>query len=344
MSKSNVVKVVCQILVELGIKHPQSLIYPLSVAQKSLIEERKKAAEKVLNSMREHSSNLVNQALMVNEELIRISILLDEMCYKSLEEACTLFYNSNKESTMVEILDNLLSILAKEPVTLKELAFKNSYGRDLNHAKELYNSWKTTKEEIYISQAFKIFYEVFHRLSYQISNATLFDLQYVSPKLLSCKDLQLSIPGSYYPNKDLIRIDSFVSTLKAVSSKHRPKKLSMLGSNGQEFTFLLKGHEDLRQDERVMQLFGLVNTLLASSFETSRDNLAIQRYAVIPLSHNCGLISFVPHCDTFHSLIKSYREKKRISTTLEYQIMLKKVGFSFVPFLSFWTFCGRKYC
>jgi FKBP12-rapamycin complex-associated protein len=25
----------------------------------------------------------------------------------------------------------------------------------------------------------------------------------------------------------------------------------------------LKGHEDIRQDERVMQLFGLVNTLLA---------------------------------------------------------------------------------
>jgi len=98
----------------------------------------------------------------------------------------------------------------------------------------------------------------------------------------------------------------------------------MLGSNGQEFTFLLKGHEDLRQDERVMQLFGLVNSLLANSFETSCDNLAIQRYAVIPLSHNCGLISWVPQCDTFHSLIKSYREKKKISTNLEYQIMLKK--------------------
>ena len=32
------------------------------------------------------------------------------------------------------------------------------------------------------------------------------------------------------------------------------------GSNGAEFMFLLKGHEDLRQDERVVQLFGLVNT------------------------------------------------------------------------------------
>ena len=37
--------------------------------------------------------------------------------------------------------------------------------------------------------------------------------------------------------------------------------------------FLLKGHEDLRQDERVMQLFGLVNTLLAGDQETSKRHL-----------------------------------------------------------------------
>ena len=37
--------------------------------------------------------------------------------------------------------------------------------------------------------------------------------------------------------------------------------------------FLLKGHEDLRQDERVMQLFGLVNSLLLNTPETFRRNL-----------------------------------------------------------------------
>jgi len=37
--------------------------------------------------------------------------------------------------------------------------------------------------------------------------------------------------------------------------------------------FLLKGHEDLRQDERVMQLFGLVNTLLANDPETFKRHL-----------------------------------------------------------------------
>ena len=35
-----------------------------------------------------------------------------------------------------------------------------------------------------------------------------------------------------------------------------------MGSDGREYVFLLKGHEDLRQDERVMQLFGLVDTRL----------------------------------------------------------------------------------
>ena len=45
------------------------------------------------------------------------------------------------------------------------------------------------------------------------------------------------------------------------------------GSDGKEYQFLLKGHEDLRQDERVMQLFGLVNSLLRNNADTSRRNL-----------------------------------------------------------------------
>jgi FKBP12-rapamycin complex-associated protein len=40
--------------------------------------------------------------------------------------------------------------------------------------------------------------------------------------------------------------------------------------------FLLKGHEDLRQDERAMQLFGLVNALLYHDRYTGNDDLGIQ--------------------------------------------------------------------
>jgi len=87
--------------------------------------------------------------------------------------------------------------------------------------------------------------------------------------------------------------------------------------------FLLKGHEDLRQDERVMQLFGLVNTLLTNDPETFKRHLSIERYSVIPLSPNSGLIGWVPHCDTIHSLIRDYREKKKIMLNIEHRLMLQ---------------------
>ena len=71
----------------------------------------------------------------------------------------------------------------------------------------------------------------------------------------------------------------------------------------------MQGHEDLRQDERVMQLFGLVNSMLANDRTTAERDLSIARYAVIPLSPNSGLIGWVPNTDTLHALIRlSVRE------------------------------------
>ena len=49
----------------------------------------------------------------------------------------------------------------------------------------------------------------------------------------------------------------------------------------------------------------------------------IQRYAVIPLSTNSGLLGWVPHSDTLHTLIRDYREKKKILLNIEHRIMLR---------------------
>ena len=40
-----------------------------------------------------------------------------------------------------------------------------------------------------------------------------------------------------------------------IPSKQRPRKCTIYGSDGEDHAFLLKGHEDLRQDERVMQVY-----------------------------------------------------------------------------------------
>ena len=97
----------------------------------------------------------------------------------------------------------------------------------------------------------------------------------------------------------------------------------MTGDDGREYVFLLKGHEDIRQDERVMQLFGLVNTLLQTDPKTCKKDLIIRRYPVIPLSHMAGLIGMVPNCDTLNQLIRDHRTQSSIIFNIETKQMEK---------------------
>ena len=118
------------------------------------------------------------------------------------------------------------------------------------------------------------------------------------------------------------KLQTFAPTLAVISSKQRPRKLTIHGGDGAEYMFLLKGHEDLRQDERVMQLFGLVNNMLATDRVTAERDLSIARYAVIPLSPNSGLIGWVPNTDTLHALIREYRDARKIPLNVEHRLML----------------------
>ncbi|RHY15363.1 hypothetical protein DYB36_008895 [Aphanomyces astaci] len=76
-------------------------------------------------------------------------------------------------------------------------------------------------------------------------------------------------------------------------------------------------------DDRVMQLFGLINTLLANDSDTRKRNLAIERFSVLPLSHTSGLIGWVENTDTLHQLIRDYRESRKIPLNIEYRLMVQ---------------------
>ena len=90
--KPLVPQLIRHLLIDVGRQHPQALIYPLVVASKSVVKDRELAANRVLNQMKEHSHTLVQQAMLVSEELIRISILWHEKWHEGLEEASRLFF------------------------------------------------------------------------------------------------------------------------------------------------------------------------------------------------------------------------------------------------------------
>ena len=164
---------------------------------------------------------------------------------------------------------------------------------------------------------------MFRRIARQLPQLTTLDLSYISPKLKDATDLDLAVPGTYQSGKPIIRIIGFDRVFTVIPSKQRPRKMTLRGSDGVAYTYALKGHEDIRQDERVMQLFGLVNTLLNNDTESFKRHLNIQPFPAIPLSQNSGLLGWVPNSDTFHNLIKDYRENRRILLNIEHRIMLQ---------------------
>ena len=328
------------------------------------------------------------QAALVSEELIRTSILWHEMWHAALEEASRLYFSQDDVQGMLDALTPLHAALERGPQTTSEASFQQAFGAELLEAHGRCQAYVATQSRTELSAAWDIYYHVFRRISKQIAKLAVLELTHVSPKLLEAHDLELAVPGTYQAAAPVVCIRSFARTMMVIPSKQRPRKLTIFGSDGSEHTFLLKGHEDLRQarsprqasgppspgrgrgpspspspgpgpgpllnpppplpprsplltltlapsappipvpttprqDERAMQLFGLVNTLLSTDRATAKRDLAIQRYSIVPLSPNSGLISWVPRCDTLHALVKEYREQRRTLLNIEHRLMLQ---------------------
>ncbi|XP_065011249.1 serine/threonine-protein kinase TOR [Musa acuminata AAA Group] len=322
-SNNRIVRELIQsLLVRIGKGHPQALMYPLLVACKSISTLRRRAALDVVDKIRQHNGVLVDQANLVSKELIRVAILWHEMWHEALEEASRLYFGEHNIEGMLAVLEPLHAKLEEGAETIIETAFIQAYGRELQEARDCCLKYKNTGKDAELTQAWDLYYHVFRRIDKQLPSLTTLDLQSVSPELLKCHDLELAVPGTYRADAPLVTIATFAPQLIVITSKQRPRKLTIHGSDGEDYAFLLKGHEDLRQDERVMQLFGLVNTLLENSRKTAEKDLSIQRYAVIPLSPNSGLIGWVPNCDTLHHLIREYRDARKIPLNQEHRLML----------------------
>jgi hypothetical protein len=67
------------------------------------------------------------------------------------------------------------------------------------------------------------------------------ELQYVSPRLMAVRDLDIAVPGTYASGKPIIGIQYVLPTFQVINSKQRPRKFSMRGLDGKDYTYCLKG-------------------------------------------------------------------------------------------------------
>jgi DNA-dependent protein kinase catalytic subunit len=121
-------------------------------------------------------------------------------------------------------------------------------------------------------------------------------------------DRALEIPGQYTgegkPQPELhARLQNFDERVLVMSSIRRPKRLIMRGHDEREFPFLIKGGEDLRQDQRLQQLFGVMNAALAADTDCVQRHLSLRRYEVVPMTPRLGVIEWMAHTAVLKDLI-----------------------------------------
>lgn len=321
VQSSHVQELIHQLLKKIGQAHPQALLYPILVASYN-VNGRRSVPSEALELMRLTYPALVNEGELIGRRFVDIAVLWDERWHEALEEASKCYFNEMDIPQMLNVLLPLHQELESfAAMTNSEQRFRNTYSNPLNEAYQLLSRYSEDNDQTLIQKAWDIYYSIFRKIDRSIRDMMVLHLSDVAPDLLD-RSMSVAIPGTYSPfNSEQVCIDRIVPEIQVLNTKQRPRKLTIEGNDGNDYIFLLKGHEDLRQDERVMQLFGLVNTILASDFNSCEQELSIARYAVTPLSPNVGLIGWVPNCDTLHALIKEYREVKGIPINTEHQLM-----------------------
>lgn len=106
-----------------------------------------------------------------------------------------------------------------------------------------------------------------------------------------------------FPNTE-VYITGLKDDLIILDSLQSPRRITLRASNGGEYSILLKSEDDLRKGARIMDFHLLVNQYLNQSPEGRQRHLKIRTYSVIPLSHESGIIEWVPNLEKIADIIQ----------------------------------------
>ncbi|OAA61648.1 inositol kinase kinase [Niveomyces insectorum RCEF 264] len=110
---------------------------------------------------------------------------------------------------------------------------------------------------------------------------------------------------------DVITIQGFEDEVLILGSLAQPRKLTVRGSDGRLYDLLLKPKDDMRTDQRIMEVNALINQGLRKDTEAMRRQLSVRTYAVTPLNEDCGIIEWVLGLKTLREIVRPFYDRRR---------------------------------
>ena len=220
------------------------------------------------------------------------------------------YFKSGKIQEMRVTLDrvfNSIKIINSDA----DFYFAKTFGERLAQIQPAIKRFFVTKNKKDIDPVLPEYRSISSDMKLEIESMTSIPMPFVAPRLSELKDIPIAVPGTYSPHKPLITMSRFASSLEVFPSKQRPKRIAIIGSNGCEYWYLLKGREDLRLDQRVVQVFHLINSFIPATMPQIITNF------IMPLSTSVGLIQWIPGSDTLFKLIREYRTARKVPLDYE---------------------------
>ncbi|XP_072990150.1 uncharacterized protein [Typha latifolia] len=277
--------------------------------------------EQWLSTLQDLHSDVIRRINMLKEEIARVAM----NSTLSLAEKSKI--NAAKYSAMmapvIVALERRLASTSREPRTAHEIWFRKEYGEQLKSA--ILGLKTPPGSAAAIEDVWRPFNAVAASLATH-HRKSFISLSEVAPQLALLSTSDIPIPGfekqmsmfdssgtSVSDIPGVVTVSSFHEQVTILSTKTKPKKLVLRGSDGQKYTYLLKGREDLRLDARIMQLLEALNSLLYSSNNAHGRSLAIRYYSVTPISGRAGLIQWVDNVTSIYSVYKAWQNRSQLA-------------------------------
>ncbi|KAJ9472243.1 Target of rapamycin [Diplonema papillatum] len=283
--------------------HMVATTYPQAVLFHLLVERSSKGAGHMLSLLAAMHPRVAAEAEIFSKELVRVTVSWEEKWIAALAKIYSMFTNGEATASKVRACLKPLFEQLSSVTTVKEKQFVANNKQKLIECNQAVDRWIAASPFSTGNDAKTLFVDLWRTLHRSLP--TTLDLREVSPRLAIARNLSLLVPGRGVTSDVTIR--SFDTVLPIIPSVQRPRKLTIVGSNGASYRFLLKGNEDLRLDERIMQLLSMANIVLrrGSLFK----HVDIITYPVIAVAKDAGLIGWVDDTEDLEYVITHARQR-----------------------------------
>ena len=323
--------VIYRILLELSKKFPHIALSSIMVSLKG--KSNIEIIDNVYNRLQTMYPEITEDTMLVTDELIRCAVFWIEMIQKILEDAKGIRVKRllDRECVFNALRSSFTSIneliSQQKEKSFIEVAFFRELGPFITEAFNWFEKYNETKDDELINISFNYYDMITEKLNTKVNQMTKFNLNDISPTLASffhnrTKPAQVMLPGHYSianPSKQEL-IASIKPEFEITNTANRSRKFQVVSSTGKICPYLLKGHEDIRLDERVMQLFTYVNQIVDKSNTLFKAKAFLTTYSTTPLRQDIGIIGVISDTKPLIELIKSYRKKHNITLDAEERI------------------------